>query len=196
MNYNTKERVLALPEYGRNIQNMIDHCVSIEDRKERTRCADTIINIMGNMCPYLRDVNDFKHILWDHLALMSNYALDIDYPYAVKKNDPTAKPPKLPYPQTKIRYKHYGKILEDMIRKASNLEDSRKKHEIVGAIANYMKKSFLLWNKETVDDRKIYEDLKELSNGKIIIDETSHRLTDSKDILLRNNRNTAKKQRK
>ena len=83
MKYNTQEKRLALPEYGRNIQNMVDYCVTIEDREERKRCANSIINVMGNMFPHLRDVNDFKHILWDHLAIMSDFKLDIDYPYEI-----------------------------------------------------------------------------------------------------------------
>ena len=100
MQYNTQEKRLALPEYGRNIQNMVDYCVAISDREERTHCANTIINIMGNMFPHLRDINDFKHILWDHLAIMSNFSLYIDYPYEViKKENLYIKPPKLPYTQ-------------------------------------------------------------------------------------------------
>ena len=83
MKYNTEEKKLVMPEYGRNIQNMVDYCITIQDKEERKRCADTIINIMGNMFPHLRDVNDFKHILWDHLAIMADFKLDIDYPYEI-----------------------------------------------------------------------------------------------------------------
>jgi hypothetical protein len=198
MKYNTKEKILALPEYGRNIQNMVDYCVSIEDRGERTHCANTIINIMGNMFPYLRDVNDFKHILWDHLAIMSNFALDIDYPYEViKPADLNVKPPRLPYPHKTIRYKHYGKIIEDMIQKVTRVEDGEDKDALIGMIANYMKKSFLIWNKETVEDKKIYKDLAELSSGRIIANEESHKLVESSEILLNNsNSNNSKKQMK
>ncbi|MDR1563168.1 MAG: DUF4290 domain-containing protein [Dysgonamonadaceae bacterium] len=197
MKYNTQEKILILPEYGRNIQNMVDYCVSINDRKERTRCANSIINIMGNMFPYLRDVNDFKHILWDHLAIMSDFALDIDYPYEVIKREAVhIKPPKLPYPQTKMRYKHYGKIIEDMILKASELEEGEAKNALVGVIANHMKKLFLTWNKEVVDDKKIYEDLAELSGGRIIADEESHKLVESKEIFQKKNKKPTKKQKK
>jgi hypothetical protein len=197
MKYNTQEKVLALPEYGRNIQNMVDYCVSIADREERTRCADTIINIMGNMFPHLRDVNDFKHILWDHLAIMSGFALDIDYPYEViKPEELHIKPDKLSYPQQKIKYKHYGKILEDMIQKATEIEEGEPKQQLVGMLANQMKRSFLTWNKEAVDDEKIFKDLAELSKGKIITDEESHKLTESKDILSKKNKKLTKKQKK
>jgi hypothetical protein len=197
MRYNTKEKQLALPEYGRNIQNMVDYCVSIPDREERTKCADAIINIMGNMFPHLRDVNDFKHILWDHLAIMSNFALDIDYPYEViKKEDLYVKPNKLPYSQGKIVYKHYGKNLENMIRKATEHENNEQKQYLISLLANHMKKSFLTWNKEVVDDQKIFKDLELLSQGHIVLDEDSHKLTESKDILSKKNKNLTRRQNK
>jgi len=197
MRYNTQEKRLALPEYGRNIQNMVDYCVSISDREERTRCANAIVNIMGNMFPHLRDVNDFKHILWDHLAIMSGFALDIDYPYEViKQEDMYIKPAKLPYPQGKITYKHYGKNLESMIKKAIQYEDGEQKDYLISLLANHMKKSFLTWNKENVDDRKIFKDMEDLSGGRIVLDEESHKLTESKDILMKKNKNTMRRQNK
>ncbi|MCL1937077.1 MAG: DUF4290 domain-containing protein [Candidatus Azobacteroides sp.] len=197
LKYNTQEKRMPLPEYGRNIQNMVDYCVSIANREDRTRCADTIINIMGNMFPHLRDVNDFKHILWDHLAIMSNFALDIDYPYEViKRDDLYIKPQKLPYPQGSIHYKHYGKNLEKMIRKATEYEDSEQKEYLIGLLANHMKKSFLTWNKEVVDDQKIFKDLEFLSKGHIVLDEDSHKLTESKDILSKKNKNLTRRQNK
>jgi hypothetical protein len=196
MQYNTQKKHLALPEYGRNIQNMVDHCVSISDREERTRCANAIINIMGNMFPHLRDVNDFKHILWDHLAIMSDFALDIDYPYeVVKRENMYLKPPKLPYFQGKVTYKHYGKNLENMIKKATEYEDSELKDSLISMLANHMKKSFLTWNKEAVDDQKIFKDLKDLSDGRIVLTEDSYKLTESKDILSKKNKNLARRQK-
>lgn len=188
MKYNTEEERLVLPEYGRNIQNMVDYCVTIEDREERKRCANTIINIMGNMFPHLRDVNDFKHILWDHLAIMSDFKLDIDYPYEiVKRENLNQKPPRIPYNTNRIRYRHYGKTLELMIRKATELEDGPEKDQLVRLLATQMKKSFLTWNKETVDDRKIFKDLDELSGGAIVLNEEEHKLAESREILGRNN---------
>ena len=196
MRYNTQEKRLALPEYGRNIQNMVDYCVSIPDREERTLCANAIVNIMGNMFPHLRDVNDFKHILWDHLAIMSDFSLDIDYPYEVlKREDLYIKPKKLPYPQGKIAYKHYGKNLENMIKQATQYEEGEQKEYLISLLANHMKKSFLTWNKENVDDRKIFKDLDDLSGGKIIMDEENHKLTESKDILSKKNKNTNRRQK-
>ena len=110
MEYNTQKEKLILPEYGRNIQNMVDHCLTIEDREERTACAYTIINTMGNLFPQLKDLDDFKHILWDHLAIMSNFKLDIDFPYEVIKQEKlNVKPEKIEYSSSKnIRFMHYG----------------------------------------------------------------------------------------
>ena len=156
MKYNTEEKKLVMPEYGRNIQNMVDYCITIQDREERKRCADTIINIMGNMFPHLRDVNDFKHILWDHLAIMADFKLDIDYPYEiVKKEDLYSRPPRIPYNNSRIRYRHYGKTLEKMIQKATEFEPGVEKDQLIKLLATQMKKSFLTWNKESVDDRKM-----------------------------------------
>lgn len=186
MKYNTEEKRLILPEYGRNIQNMVDYCVAIEDREERKRCANSIINIMGNMFPHLRDVNDFKHILWDHLAIMADFKLDIDYPYEiVRKEDLYSRPPRIPYSNGRIRYRHYGKTLELMIRKATEFESGVEKDQLIRMLANQMKKSFLTWNKESVDDRKIFKDLDELSEGSIVLDEEVHKLAESRDILAR-----------
>ena len=109
MQYNTQQKRMPLPEYGRSIQNMVDYALTIQDRAERQRCANTIINIMGNMFPYLRDVPDFKHKLWDHLAIMSGFELDIDYPYEIIREDNlVTKPEPIPYSTTRMRYRHYG----------------------------------------------------------------------------------------
>ena len=194
MKYNTEEKRLALPEYGRNIQNMVDYCITIADREERKRCANTIINVMGNFFPHLRDVNDFKHILWDHLAIMSDFKLDIDYPYEiVKKENLNTRPPRIPYSNSRFHYRHYGKTLELMIQKATTYPDGTEKDQLIKLLATQMKKSFLTWNKETVDDRKIFKDLDELSDGKIILDEEEHKLLESRDLIARTNSNTNKK---
>jgi hypothetical protein len=194
MKYNTEEKRLALPEYGRNIQNMVDYCITIADREERKRCANTIINVMGNLFPHLRDVNDFKHILWDHLAIMSDFKLDIDYPYEiVKKENLNTRPPRIPYSNSRFHYRHYGKTLELMIQKATTYPDGPEKDQLIKLLATQMKKSFLTWNKETVDDRKIFKDLDELSDGKIILDEEEHKLLESRDLIARTNSNTNKK---
>lgn len=177
MKYNTEEKKLVMPEYGRNIQNMVDYCITIQDREERKRCADTIINIMGNMFPHLRDVPDFKHKLWDHLAIMSDFKLDIDYPYEIiRKDNLITKPEVVPYPSTKIRYRHYGRTLEVLIKKAIDFPEGEEKQNLVALICNHMKKDYMSWNKDTVDDRKIADDLAELSDGKLQITDSILRL--------------------
>ena len=189
MEYNTQLKKLALPEYGRNIQNMVDYCLTITDRNERKRCANTIINIMGNLFPHLRDVNDFKHILWDHLAIMSDFKLDIDYPYEiVKKEDLYSKPGKIEYSRPNMQYRHYGKTLEKMVRLAISIEDVKEKEQFVLLVATHMKKSYIQWNKD-VDDHKIFADLYDLSDRKIDIRHSGIKLPEMKDLGQRNNSN-------
>ena len=193
MEYNTKEKKLTLPEYGRNIQNMVDYCVTIQDREERKRCADAIINIMGNMFPHLRDVNDFKHILWDHLAIMADFKLDIDYPYEiVKKENLYKRPPRLSYSNSRFHYRHYGKLLEMMIQKAAELQPGSEKDQLIILLATQMKKSYLTWNKDSVDDKKIFLDLNDLSNGRIALNEDVLKLVECKDVVAHKS-NTNKK---
>lgn len=186
MNYSQRTD-LILPEYGRNIQQMVKHAVAIEDRAERTRCAKTIIDIMGNMFPYLRDVEGFKYKLWDHLAIMSEFKLDIDYPFEVVK--PTTlqqKPDRIPYNTQRIRYMHYGRLLQSLIEKTVEYPAGERRQELIDLMANHMKKSYLTWNKEVVDDRKIFDDLRELSHGEIDMNPESMTLTASRDIMNRN----------
>ncbi|MDR1706573.1 DUF4290 domain-containing protein [Dysgonomonas sp.] len=193
MEYNTQLKKLALPEYGRNIQNMVDYCLTISDRNERKRCANTIITIMGNMFPHLRDVNDFKHILWDHLAIMSNFELDIDYPYEIlKKEDLYLKPVKIEYSRPDMQYRHYGKTLEKMVQLATTVEDPKEKEQFILLVATHMKKSYIQWNKE-VDDQKIFIDMYELSKGKIDIRGSEIKLPEMKDLGQRNNNNNTGK---
>lgn len=168
MQYNTQQKRMPLPEYGRSIQNMVDYALTIQDRAERQRCANTIINIMGNMFPHLRDVPDFKQKLWDHLAIMSDFQLDIDYPCEVIRKDRLhTKPDPIPYPRTQIRYRHYGRTLEVLIQKACEMPEGDEKRNLVALICNHMKKDYIAWNKDTVDDRKIADDLNELSQGRL-----------------------------
>lgn len=173
-----------MPEYGRNIQQMVTYALTIEDREERTRCVKTIINIMGNLFPYLRDVNDFKHKLWDHVAIMSDFKLDIDFPYEILQEENLyTRPEPIPYKNSRIRYQHYGRTLEEMIEKVAEYTDGEEKNELIRLVANQMKKCFLTWNKEVVDDRKIFDDLRLLSKGKLDIAEDFFKLVESKDVL-------------
>ena len=193
MDYPTLQGKLIMPEYGRNIQQMVKHAMNIEDREERTRCVQTIINIMGNLFPYLRDVNDFKHKLWDHLAIMSDFQLDIDFPYEIVTAETLyTRPEKIPYQSSRMRYQHYGKTLERMIERVADYEEGEERTELIRLIANQMKKCFLAWNKEVVDNRKIFDDLKELSNGKLDYTDDSFKLVETKDVL-HNKKNKVRK---
>ena len=168
MEYNTQRKKRELPEYGRSVQNMGDQAVTIEDREERQRCANTIVNIMGGMFPHLRDVPDFKHKLWDHLAIMSDFKLDIDYPFEiVKKEDLVMKPEKIAYSNGAIRYRHYGHILEGLVKKATEMEEGEEKNALIRLLAIQMKKSLNNWNKDGMEDQKIVDDLRTYSNGAI-----------------------------
>jgi len=184
MKYNTAEKHLAQPEYGRNVQNLVDYCVTIEDREERNRCANAIISIMGNLYPQQRDTNDFKHILWDHLAIMSGFKLDVDYPYeVVKEADLRTRPPRIPYVSTRIRSRQYGKIMEQMVGKATEMENSEAKDYLVRSLANQMKRSYVTWNnKDTVSDAKIFKDLAQLSDGLIDLKEGDLKLIDGREL--------------
>ena len=167
MDYNTKRSKLPMPEYGRNIQNMVNHLLTIEDREKRNRAAQTIIDVMGNLYPYLRDVSEFKHKLWDHLAIMSDFKLDIDYPYELPSIDILrTKPGKVNYNQHDLKYRHYGLIITKMIEVEQDMEGDEKRI-LIEQIGNQMKKLYMAWNKDSVDDDKIFKDLEELSGYKI-----------------------------
>jgi hypothetical protein len=166
--YNTQRKKMALPEYGRNVQKMVDHIKTIEDRDERNRAAKTIIQIMGNLNTHLRDVGDFKHKLWDHLSLIASFELDIDSPYPVPEPSKfVEKPKQVPYRQGEIRYLHYGRIIELMIDAASEMEDGDEKEYLTTLIVNQMKKSYVTWNRSQVADEVIIKDMKILSGGKL-----------------------------
>lgn len=174
MEYNTQLDRLIIPEYGRNIQGMIEYCVAIKDRDERNTCARAIIQVMGQLNPHLRDVSDFNHKLWDHLFIISQFKLDVDSPYP--KPSPESfkeKPKRLDYPKGKIRYKHFGKSVEEIIKKAKELPEGAEKRELTRQIANHMKKSYFNWNKDNITDDVIFKNLNELSGGELKIDETA-----------------------
>lgn len=181
-NYNTQLKKLALPEYGRNIQQMVDYCCTIPDKDERTRCAYTIIKTMGNIFPQLRDETDYKHKLWDHLAIMSDFKLDIDYPYEiVKEENLETKPEPVKYKLEHIKMRHYGKIIERMIERACEYPEGKEKDALIMLIANHMKKVIYLINKEDVEDAKIFKDLAFYSHGKINLDPATHSLHQFKE---------------
>jgi len=164
--YNTSRKKLALPEYGRNVHNMVELLLQIEDREKRNQVAQALIDVMGNLNPFLRDIPDFKHKLWDHLAIMADFKLDIDYPYSPPSRDILLeKPHKVPYCQRDIKFRQYGYTMELMIRKAMEFEEGKEKDILIYQLANHMKKSYLTWNKDYVEDEKILDDLGIMSKG-------------------------------
>lgn len=175
LTYNTQLKRLILPEYGRNIQQMVDHCLTIEDKDERTRCAHSIIKAMSILFPTLKDNENKK--FWDHLAIMSNFELDVDYPCDVTTAETLRTSPDIiPYPSTFIRYRHYGGVIERLIEKAVGMEETEERQALILYIANQMKKLMLHINKDGVDDARIFRDLAEYSHGKIRLDTDNFRL--------------------
>jgi len=170
--YNSTRSKLLLTEYGRNVQNMVKYIVALPTKEERNRYATVVIDLMGFLNPHLRDVADFKHKLWDHLHIISDYQLDVDSPYP--KPTPEAiymKPKPLRYPHQRIRYKHYGKTIELMIEKAKSIEEPERRKHMIQAIANFMKMAYVQWNKDSVADEMILSDLVALSGGELKIEE-------------------------
>jgi hypothetical protein len=168
LEYNSEREKLIIPEYGRNVQNMVKHAVGTADREERNKIADAIIKVMGALFPYLRDVDDYKHKLWDHLFIMSNFELDVDSPYPKPTpEDFAGRPDTIEYPKNDFRYGHYGKSIEDFIKVVSAIEESEEKQKASLQIANLMKRMYLTYNRDSVTDEVIIKQIKELSGGKI-----------------------------
>lgn len=183
LEYNTQKEKLVLPEYGRNVQQMVDHCMSIEDREERTRCAYAIIDIMSNLFSNLRDVDDFNTMLWNQLAIISDFKLDIDYPCEVLKPENLhSRPEPVEYELRPIKFRHYGKILEELIDIAADMPEGEERTQLVMLLAHHMKKMMLAVNKDGVDDDKIFKDLAYYSKGKILLDSSTCQLRDFKEL--------------
>ena len=174
LEYNSAQPHLILPEYGRNIQKMVDHAMTVKDRTERNKVAQAIIAVMGQLNPHLRDVVDFKHKLWDHLFIISDFKLDVDSPYPLptRKTFET-KPDLLKYPTGNIKYKHYGKTVEAIIEKAKTYEIGEERTHLIEAIANLMKRMYLNWNRDSVNDEVILKHLEELSKGQLKLEDIS-----------------------
>lgn len=159
---------LILPEYGRNIQNMVEIAMTIEDRNERNRCARSIINCMGNLFPHFRDNEEFQHKLWDHLALMSNFELDIDYPFTITPaEDIHPQPEAIPLPSDQIRERHYGCFVDSFVQRISTDQAIVSQQPLLLMIANFMKRCYITHNQEITNDEVIFNDLYHLSNERI-----------------------------
>ena len=178
LTYNSQLKKLVLPEYGRNIQQMVDHCLTIEDRDERTHCAYTIVQNMANMFPQLRAETDYQHKLWDHLMIMSGFKLDVDFPFddIIREESLDTKPDSITYELEPIKYRHYGKNIERMIERAATYPEGEERDALVMLLANHMKKLIFQINNEDVEDAKIFKDLERYSHGVIRLDPETHHL--------------------
>ena len=173
-NYNYTRRKLYLPEYGRHIHEMIDSLSEIEDRRERNRQARAVIAVMGNLNPLLRDTADFTHKLWDHLFIMSDFQLDVDSPYPrPSRQELTVMPRRMPYTQSRIAYKHYGKYVERMIGGLAAEQDPQVVARTVDNLARYMRTKSFEYNQEHPNNEVIVKDIKRMSGGAIEIDEVA-----------------------
>ena len=170
--YNSTRKKLLLSEYGRNVQNMVNYICDLPTKEERNRYAQVVIELMGFLNPHLRDVADFKHKLWDHLHIISDFKIDVDSPYPLPSPEAIhLKPEPLRYPHQRIRYKHYGKTIEMMIEKAKSIDEPARKQHMVQAIANFMKMAYVQWNKDSVADEIILSDLYNMSGGQLKVEE-------------------------
>ena len=177
--YNVSEPQLVLPEYGRNIQRMVDHCVGIEDRDERTRCAYSIADVIATLFPAMVGEGGNKQKIWDHINIMSRFELDIDFPCEVVTADQLLPShTKLPYNSSFARYRNYGKNIQDMIKNVAAMENCVEKDQLIFLIANQMKKLLLFNNPENATDAKVFEDIANISEGKIVIDPSGYRLNE------------------
>ncbi len=166
--YNTDREPLIIPEYGRYIHEMVAYLKTIEDREKRNKNAHALIKLLGRQNPHLRDVPDFQHKLWDHLFIMANFDLDVDSPFPKPIPEKLKeRPEKLPYPKKGYQFRFYGHIIKRMIDEAVKWEEGELKDKLIQTIANHMKKNYLTWNKDYVDDEVIFEHLRILSEGKI-----------------------------
>jgi hypothetical protein len=168
MEYNTTREQMVITEYGRNVQKMIQYLCTIEDRERRTKAAKFVINVMAQLYPAAKETLDFKHKLWDHMYIISDFKLDVDAPYPPPPPlTASSKPERLEYHDKEIEFRHYGKNIAMMIEKACDYEDGPEKDSLIHAIAHHMKKSYLSWNRESVDDTLIETHLDQLSKGRI-----------------------------
>jgi hypothetical protein len=172
MEYNTVRDYLQIKEYGRNVKKMVSYILSVEDREKRSQLAKTTIRVMSQLNPTSKDADDYWHKLWDHLFIISDFKLDIDSPYPMpERTILLIKPEPIAYPKNKIRFRHYGKTIERMIAKACDMEDGDEKQAFVSVIGNHLKKLYITWNRDSVDDQLIIDQLALLSNGKLKLDE-------------------------
>jgi hypothetical protein len=171
LDYNTQREKLLMPEYGREIQKMVDHAVGLADKAERLKCAKTIVRMMETKVPQIRDTADYQQTLWDHLYLMSGKQLDIDWPFDVSGAEKIhSKPAPVPLPQNRIRLRHYGKLVTELTDKLKTMPEGPERDELVRQTANQMKRDLLTWGHGSSDDEKVADDMARLTDGAVQLD--------------------------
>lgn len=171
LDYNTQRETLLMPEYGREIQRMIDHAITLPDKEDRLRCAKTIVKLMATKVPQIRDNNDFEQTLWDHLYLMSHKQLDIDWPFDISEAEKFHnKPQPMPLPQDDIRLRHYGRLVSELLNKLKEMPEGAERDELIRLTANQMKRDLVQWGHGSIDDEKVADDMARLTDGAVQLD--------------------------
>lgn len=184
LEYNSERNHLIIPEYGRHVQKMVEHCIEEKDKDKRSKMAQATVEVMGSINPNHRDANDFQQKLWDQFFIICDFKIDIDSPYPMPdKEEIFKKPEPLPYPQNHPKYRFYGNNISLMIDEAIKVEDGKLKEALVYNIANHMKKCFLNWNRDSVKDSVIFRHLEELSNGELTLKPEEETLSEANDLV-------------
>lgn len=193
LDYNTQREKLVLPEYGREVQSMVDYAVALTNRADRQRCANAIVAIMKRMFPQPAETEGYERKLWDHLALMSDFKLDIDYPYDIEEaRTIQSKPSPMPYPMKRIPVRHYGSMMFEIFEKLKELPDGHEREELIRLAANQMKRDLVLWGHGSSDNEKVASDIARYTDGKVQLDLGSFRF----ERFVPETRGTEKKQRR
>jgi hypothetical protein len=195
LDYNTQREKLLMPEYGREIQKMVDHAVSLPTKEERQLCAETIVRLMENKNPQVQESANAEQALWDHLYLMSQKQLDIDWPFDVSEAEKIlSKPQPMAHPTGGARMRHYGRLIEELFEKLKTMPEGDERDELVRLTANQMKRNLAAWGHGSMDDEKVADDLARFTDGKIQLDLSSFHFENT--IPMGNSKNNGKKKNK
>ncbi len=176
MQYNTQREKLVMPEYGRSVQQMVLHAIQIDDRDKRLQCAATIVDIMANMQPALRDLPNYREHLWNHVAFISGYTLDVDYPYPITRLDGDAKRPQpMHYPMKRIRNRYYGNLVEQQLEHLAEMPEGEERDVFLALVANQMKQTLFDWNRDAMNDEKVAQDIERYTEGRVCLDLSTFR---------------------
>lgn len=168
LDYNTERQHLRMPEYGRTIQEMVEYAKTLEDKQERQDCAATIVSLMAGMAEQRGDREEFEQKLWNHLAAIANYELDIDYPVAIiRLDEKQAQHERIPYPQKRIARRHYGAAVEATLKKIAETEDTDERIALTRLVAIQMKRDLGRWNRDAMNDQKVLNDIAQMTDGAV-----------------------------